>query len=183
MLAGAALLGLGAVAVLWWQLEYIPARLAEASRQYAYAVGLEEGRQPRKAFIWYRHAADHGDVRAMMVVAHAYEEGSIHFTVMPQLQKAARYFLMAAEKGEPAAMGETGLLYEHGGGVPQDDKLALTWYRRGADLGDPLAIKSMIEVYKEGKFGLPKSAEDAHYWEERLAGTKPEPQPWARPYM
>ena len=43
-------------------------------------------------------------------------------------------------------------MYEAGQGVPKDQAAALGWFKRGAELNNPHAVKAMVEVW-EGKVG------------------------------
>lgn len=49
--------------------------------------------------------------------------------------EAMRYYLRAANAGEPASANAVGLMLEIGRGVARDLKAASEWYARAADLG------------------------------------------------
>src|SRR5207302_67836 len=51
--------------------------------------------------------------------------------------------LKGAESGNAACATNLGQCYEHGIGVPQDHKAALNWTRKGAELGDPVAVRNL----------------------------------------
>ena len=42
----------------------------------------------------------------------------------------------AAEQGHADAQYNLGLMYDYGGGVPEDDAEAVRWYRKAAEQGD-----------------------------------------------
>ena len=49
--------------------------------------------------------------------------------------EALRYYLRAANAGEPASANALGLMYELGRGIPRDSEAAVAWYVRAANLG------------------------------------------------
>jgi TPR repeat protein len=49
--------------------------------------------------------------------------------------KAAKLFMMAAEKGDPYAAINVGYMYEQGIGVEQSATQALKWYELSGDMG------------------------------------------------
>src|SRR5215813_2310568 len=62
-----------------------------------------------------------------------YESGE---GVPQDYSEAAKWYLMAAEQGNPGSQNNLGSLYETGDGVTQDRAIALEWYRRAAEGGD-----------------------------------------------
>ncbi len=53
---------------------------------------------------WYGRAARHGHVKAMVVLAEFYEKGE---EIFPRIERANRWWLRAAERGNREAMGKT----------------------------------------------------------------------------
>lgn len=66
------------------------------------------------------------------------------------LRISARYFRMAAERGNPTAAYKLGEAYEEGIGVPKDPVLALEWYRQAAARGDKHAELRIGYFYQKG---------------------------------
>jgi TPR repeat protein len=64
--------------------------------------------------------------------------------------KAFRLTKIDAERGDPKAMGNLGLLYEKGLGTPVDLKLAAQWLQRAARKGDASAQNNLGFLYFKG---------------------------------
>jgi len=73
---------------------------------------------------------------------------------------AAKWHMLAAEAGHPAAQTALGYHYEKGYGVPQDTALALKWYRKAADSGDSSAMFNLGRLASLGR-GVPQDKETA----------------------
>jgi TPR repeat protein len=62
------------------------------------------------------------------------------FTGVPGIKQdyaeALRWYLRAAELGDPDAQFNVGLIYENGLGVPQDPAEAMKWFALSAEQGD-----------------------------------------------
>jgi TPR repeat protein len=52
--------------------------------------------------------------------------------------------------------------------VPNDDGLAVTWYRQAAIQGDPFAQNNLGDMYASGR-GVPESKAEAIKWFRRAA--------------
>ncbi|MCR5039085.1 MAG: sel1 repeat family protein, partial [Bacteroidales bacterium] len=65
-----------------------------------------------------------------------YEDGD---GVEQDFTEAARWYRMAADKGDPIAQLSLGLLYEEGNGVPENHAEAAKWYRQAAEQDERLA--------------------------------------------
>ena len=68
-----------------------------------------------------------------------------------------------AEKGYAFAQFNLGVLYDQGKGVPQDNALAMQWYRKAAEQGLPQAQVNLAIMYEEGQ-GLPPDYAQAYFW-------------------
>ena len=68
-----------------------------------------------------------------------------------------------AEKGVPFAQFNLGVLYDQGKGVPQDNALAMQWYRKAAEQGLPQAQVNLAIMYEEGQ-GVPPDYAQAYFW-------------------
>jgi TPR repeat protein len=75
----------------------------------------------------------------------------------------------AADAGNQLAMEYMGSMYRDGeGGLPKDDVLAVSWYRKAANAGK-YGMCELGTMYKEGRGGLPKDDAKAVYWYKRAA--------------
>jgi uncharacterized protein len=76
---------------------------------------------------------------------------------------ASRVFIPLAERGNAAAQGYLGYMFETGRGVPQNYTEAAMWYRRAAEQGDSLAQYSLGLLYDRGQ-GVPRDIVEASKW-------------------
>ena len=67
---------------------------------------------------------------------------------------------LAANKGEPTAQNNLGVLYANGTGVPKDLAEGVKWYRKAADQGSALAETNLAGLYSSGH-GVTQSDGDA----------------------
>lgn len=78
-------------------------------------------------------------------------------------QEAYRLWAPLAEQGNANAQYNLGLLYRHGRGVEQNDRLALVWFSRAAQQGLLDAQYNTGLMYMEGR-GVAVSKRDALEW-------------------
>ena len=69
----------------------------------------------------------------------------------------------SAEKGDAPAQFNLALIYWESNVVPQDDQLAVKWFRRAAEQGYAGAQGALGYMYAEGK-GVPKDYVLAYKW-------------------
>ncbi len=81
-------------------------------------------------------AARNGDPVAMFLAGYV---AASRASTASEVAEAARWFERAADRGVPAAMGNLGLLYVRGLGVPQDFVLGYMWLNVAAAAGLPEA--------------------------------------------
>ena len=116
-----------------------------------------------KAIKMYQQAANLGCAAAQ------YELGDINqygkrYDRPDNLEEANRWYLMAAENGEPRAQNHLGQCYNYGWyGFPQDYKQAFEWYKKAAEQGFESAEHSLGIFYNEG-YGVPKNPKEAEKW-------------------
>lgn len=99
-----------------------------------------------------RMAADMGDWGARALMAHFYLYGlgvlDSNHVLDADPEKAIEIDFMAAKAGQPWALFDLGVAYEHGyGGLPRDEKLAWAYYLRAARLGSPDAQVALASAY------------------------------------
>lgn len=64
---------------------------------------------------------------------------------------AEKEFRRLANSGDAVAQYNLGLLYDYGQGVPQNDRLAITWYRKAAARGHAKAQFRLAVMYDSGQ--------------------------------
>ena len=73
-----------------------------------------------------------------------------------------------AEKGDPQAQFNLGLMYHSGLGIARNEGEAVKWYQKAAEGGYSAARIYLAVGYEEGWFGLPQDQQKALYWREML---------------
>lgn len=73
------------------------------------------------------------------------------------------YEFEQAEHGDPVAQYGLGFMYHKGRGVPQDNKIAVKWYRKSAEQGLARGQYSLGFMYLKGK-GVQKDSKEALVW-------------------
>ena len=68
----------------------------------------------------------------------------------PSLEEVAKLYRASADLGFAGAQNNLGDLYESGEGVPQNQKVAIYWYTRAAERGEPTAYFSLASLLSEG---------------------------------
>lgn len=113
-----------------------------------YELGAQVNKDPAQAAIWYRKAAEKGDVRAQHSLGVLYELGN---GVQADVGTAVQWYRKAAERGFAPAEFSLGLCYAHGKGVPQDYKQAISWYESAAQQRNSDALLNLAYVYENGQ--------------------------------
>ena len=101
---------------------------------------------PRKARRMLEHCSDDGSAEAASLLGKIYDEG-----IMGKVNydKAFRYYLLAAERGDSGAMLMTGMFYASGTSTQKDLSAAEMWIRKGRDAGDPdgdMTLRGFLSV-------------------------------------
>lgn len=79
----------------------------------------------------------------------------------PELEKLAR-------DGDADAQYQLARRYEAGThDLPQDNGLAVFWFKSAAQNGHPGAMKSLANIYREGLYGVAINQNTARYWQEK----------------
>ena len=94
-----------------------------------------------------------------------YENG---YGVMEDVTEAVKLYFSAAEKGDPTAQSNMGVVYEYGIGVEKDYKEAIKWYRKAIENGSSHGMTNIGRMYEEGKGGR-KSYIIAMDWYQKAA--------------
>ncbi|MFA7345165.1 MAG: serine/threonine-protein kinase [Terrimicrobiaceae bacterium] len=69
-------------------------------------------------------------------------------------REAAKWFQRAAGRNDPRAMFALGECYQLGKGVAQDQKLALDWITKAAELKEVNALNRLGDIYTKGLLGV-----------------------------
>ncbi len=77
--------------------------------------------------------------------------------------EAAKWYWLAANRGNAKAQFNLGVMYAKGQGVPQDYAEAAKWYRLTADQGYAGAQNNLGYMYANGQ-GVPQDFVSAHMW-------------------
>ncbi|TAL30550.1 MAG: sel1 repeat family protein [Alphaproteobacteria bacterium] len=107
--------------------------------------------------------ANEGDAAAQFALASYYSKGN---PITDDNDRAAKWYLKAAEQGNAKAAYAIGLFYEQGRGVKQDVAEAAKWYRKAADQGVAGAQYMLGLLYLNGKGIKQDDAEALKYLSE-----------------
>ena len=103
-------------------------------------------------------------IKALLEMGRIYEEG---VTVDKSFPDAFRYYMEAAQAGNPKAQACVGQFYLYGDGVKKDAKEAFVWNEKAAAAGEEKAIRNLAVAYDFGS-GTHKDAEKAVHWYKEL---------------
>ncbi len=91
-------------------------------------------------------------------------------------QQAMAYWKPLAEKNNPDALYNIGLLYMKGLGVKQDYRAAKHWFKQAAKYGSVDAAYNLGVMYKKRRFGYPSSKDALYWWRQAAERGHPESQ-------
>jgi hypothetical protein len=84
------------------------------------------------------------------------------------LAEAARWYRLAAEKGEAGSQFHLGYMLLLGEGVPKNLDEGLMWLERAAAQEEFLAFAWLLDCYENGDSGVPIDTAKAQQWRSRL---------------
>lgn len=119
---------------------------AMAELANCYRIGFGTAPNTQKALEWAQKAANAGNSRGMVILAWLYRDA-------PSLQDYGkmRYWLeKSAEKGDPNAQCDLGVMYTKGHGVRQDYTKAKEFFEKAADKGNETALFNLGCMYDTG---------------------------------
>lgn len=112
-------------------------------------------------------AAERGFRMAYWRMAYAYQTGK---GVKKDIYQSDKYYLEAveamkklAEANDPEALGNLGMMYSNGDGVPRNEKLALEYMLRSAKTGYAFLQSNLAQMYLYGS-GTPVNLPEAVRW-------------------
>ena len=79
------------------------------------------------------------------------------------LEKAIKWYRMAAEQGYATAQFNFATMYSTGEGVPKNNKEAFKWYRKAAEQGHATSQVAIGKMCEKGG-SVPKDIVAAHAW-------------------
>jgi TPR repeat protein len=82
--------------------------------------------------------------------------------------QAAKWYRLAAERGNASAQARLGEMYSVGWGVPKDHSQAFTWFHKSAQNGDVSGERDLGFVYLQG-FGVAKDERNGVEWVRKAA--------------
>ena len=67
----------------------------------------------------------------------------------PQIKEALKFYILSADDGFAGAQNNLGDMYEFGNAVEKNDKMAVYWYTRSAERGEPTAYLSLSTILSD----------------------------------
>ena len=101
-----------------------------------------------------------GDIRAQTYIGMMYFNG---LSVSKNLERAAEWYIKAAELGHPHAQYYLGWMYDNGKGLEENNELAFKWLVTSAKQGHPRAQNNVGVMYFKGE-GVQKDLLLAQMW-------------------
>ncbi len=160
----------------------------DSDAQYNLAVMLYSGkgvaRDKAEAVYWFVKAAEAGDQSAQYNLGVLFstdeelpdeypqmENGEIYFEIgsagsSSNLEKAFKWYKMAAEQGHVSAQLNLGVMYNQGNGVKQDYKEAAKWYQMAAEQDNTKAQLNLGILYDLGHGVERDVAKAAEYYKK-----------------
>lgn len=115
---------------------------------------------PEKSFVYFRRAAELGDIDACFEAAYMYEYGN---GTEKNISEAAKYYMVAAKGGHRGALHNLGIFYYIGKGMKQDYKRAFELLQKAAAMGKPESMHDIGVMYENGDY-VERDYEKALNW-------------------
>jgi TPR repeat protein len=133
---------------------------------YCYYFGFGVAKDLAKSIEYYEKAAEFSQATSapfyMLGIIHGYELNP------PEDEKAAHWFLKAAQLGNPDAQLKIGFFYHHGRGVEQSYEKAFYWFEHSARQGNLTAVNNLGDAFLNG-YGVEKNPKDAYVYFRQAA--------------
>jgi len=145
---------------------------AAAAQEHPEAIWFlaQQERQPCEANPEYERellrAGRLGSVHAQRALGVAYATGD--WTGPQDLAEAARWYRLAAEKGESGSQYDLGFMLLLGEGGEKDIQEGLMWLERAAEQGEGSAFRLLVDSYENGLCDVPVNADRAQTWRGHL---------------
>lgn len=119
----------------------------------AYFFGFMMPKDPARALYWFEKAAEENDPNSIAKLVEIYEKIGDAKKLADIKKKFSNLEVLAAEKGNVAAMTAIAKKYMTGkDGLPRDRIKGIYWFRQASDKGDPEATEKLAQMYARGKF-------------------------------
>jgi len=112
-----------------------------------------------EAIVWYKKAAQQGDVDAQLSLVYIYR----NIEDVKDNKEAHKIFLQLARTGNLYAQKTLGYSYLKGERAPQDYKQAMYWFEKAQGQGDAYSCGAIGWMYASGQ-GVEKNLKQALYW-------------------
>ena len=113
-----------------------------------YAHGIERDEDLKKAFFWYKKAAEQGHEEAQERLGGRYANS---LEIPPNRSKALFWYEKAASQGNRKIKRHLGENCLYGAGVPKDIEKAIFWHTKAADNGDIFSSFILGESSEKGE--------------------------------
>jgi len=129
----------------------------------SYNCSYETKNNPVYIIDYYRQCplAYIGNSKAQNMVGYMYHHGE---GVQRDYNKATKFYGMAAENGTALSQYNLGVLYND---RLKNGKLALYWFTKAVESGDPDSARQLMYLFIDGDTGVDKDLSKAKYWAER----------------
>lgn len=131
-----------------------------------YAEGKGVARDYAQAAVWYRKAADKGDISGEVHLAGLYRDGGKNF--QRDMAQAGQWYRKAADQGDVSSEGTMGTLYSMGQGVPQNYAEAYYW----------LDLAAAVKGPKQEQYAAYRQMMGAHITADELADVQDRAAKW-----
>lgn len=111
-------------------------------------------------------AAQLGSVHAQRELGVMYATGD--WSGPKDLAEAARWYRLAAERGEAESQYDLGFMLLLGEGGPKNVDEGLQWLERAAAQGNSAAFKLLADCYETGLYGVPVNVPKGQLWRGKL---------------
>ena len=140
-----------------------------------YAAGKGVPVDPKQAVLWYKKAADQGNISGELHLAALYRDG-VGKTLPRDIEQAAVWYRKAADAGDPSAQGTLGILYAFGQGVPRSDAEAYFWLDLAAAVKSENQAQYAVNRQNVGTRITADQLSDIQYREVQWKAAHPRPE-------
>jgi uncharacterized protein len=128
---------------------------------YDDAMALYDNKNFKSALNEFEPLAYIGNSKAQNMAGYMYHHGE---GVKKDLNKATKFYGMAAENGSALSQYNLGVLYND---RLKNGKLALYWFTKAEQSGDKDSARHLMYLYIDGNIGVDKNLVKAKYWAKK----------------
>mmetsp|Transcript_27364 Transcript_27364/g.38179 ORF Transcript_27364/g.38179 Transcript_27364/m.38179 type:complete len:292 (-) Transcript_27364:149-1024(-) len=122
--------------------------MAMSSLAVCYAKGVGVDKNQKKAFEYFKKAAEIGNPTDICNLGVCYKKG---MGCEKDFKKAVELYKKAAKMGDAAALTNLGVCYFNGTGTPKDSAKAISYWKEAAELGNPTAKRNLDRSKKRNQ--------------------------------